>query len=167
MLWRISNHGDLAGLGGEKTDGRWHTAAKGKRIVYLAEHPALALIEALANLKGNPQLFPNTYQLIRIRVAVSVSREALVRRKLSDQWREDLFETRSAGDSWLAAGRSALLAVPSAPSPESLNYLFNPRHRHARGLTVDWHKRIVWDKRLFHIQGQNESPTVSGRAFSF
>jgi hypothetical protein len=31
--------------------------------------------------------------------------------------------------------------------------LFNPRHRAAGGLTVDWHRRIAWDKRLFHIQG--------------
>jgi len=77
VLWRISNHGDLAGLGGEKTSGRWHTAARGKRIVYLSEHPAVALIEALANLKGDPKLFPDTFQLIRISVADSVSREAV------------------------------------------------------------------------------------------
>lgn len=152
VLWRISNHRDLAGLGGEKTDGQWHTAARGKRIVYLSEHPALALVEAIANLKGDPQLFPNTCQLIRIRVADSVSSEVLVKDILSDKWREDLLETRSAGDSWLAAGRAALLAVPSGPSPESLNYLFNPRHKDAKGLAMDWHKRVAYDKRLFHLQ---------------
>jgi hypothetical protein len=64
VLWRISSHGDLTGLGGEKTDGSWHTAARGKRLVYLSEHPALALIEALANLQGDPKLFPDTYQLL-------------------------------------------------------------------------------------------------------
>ena len=149
MLWRISNHGDLAGLGGEKTSGRWHTAARGKRIVYLSEHPAVALIEALANLKGDPQLFPDTYQLIRINVAESVSREAPL--ILSKNWREDLVETRSRGDSWLSEGRSALLAVPSGPSPESLNYLFNPLHTDARGLAIEWHKRIGYDRRLFHL----------------
>jgi len=149
VLWRISNHGDLAGLGGEKTSGRWHTAARGKRIVYLSEHPAVALIEALANLKGDPQLFPDTYQLIRINVAESVSREAPL--ILSKNWREDLVETRSRGDSWLSEGRSALLAVPSGPSPESLNYLFNPLHTDARGLAIEWHKRIGYDRRLFHL----------------
>lgn len=151
MLWRISNHGDLAGLGGEKTNGRWHTAARGKRIVYLSEHPALALIEALANLKGDPGLFPDTYQLIRIGVAESVSREALDPNILSNNWREDIPETRLAGDSWLGNGRSAMLAVPSGPSPESLNYLFNPLHADARGLVIEWHKRIAYDMRLFHI----------------
>jgi len=128
VLWRISNHGDLAGLGGEKTHGRWHTAAKGKRIVCLSEHPALALLEALASLKGDPKLFPDTYQLIRTSVADSVSREELLPKILSDKWREDVHVTRSTGDSWLARGRSALFAVPSGPSPESLNYLFNPLH---------------------------------------
>jgi RES domain-containing protein len=151
VLWRISNHRDLAGLGGEKTDGRWHTAARGKRIVYLSEHPALALVEALANLKGNPKLFPDSYQLIRISVAASVSNEVLGENTLSDTWREGFPETRSAGDSWLASSRSALLTVPSGPSPESLNYLFNPRHKDARGLSMDWHRTICYDKRLFHI----------------
>jgi RES domain-containing protein len=151
VLWRISNHGDLGGLGGEKADGRWHTAARGKRIVYLSEHPALALIEALANLKGDPKLFPDTYQLIRISVADSVSREVLLSETLSDQWREDILETRVAGDSWLVRGRSALLAVPSVPSPESLNYLFNPDQSEAKGLAIEWHKRIAWDQRLFRI----------------
>jgi RES domain-containing protein len=154
VVWRISNHGDLAGWGGEKTNGRWHTAARGKRIVYLSEHQALALIEALANLKGTPKLFPDTYQLIRIGVADNVSRDVLDTHTLSKNWREDLVETRSAGDSWLSEGRSALLAVPSGPSPESLNYLFNPLHADARGLAIAWHKRIAWDMRLFHLSGQ-------------
>jgi RES domain-containing protein len=153
VLWRISNHGDLAGLGGEKTNGRWHTAARGKRIVYLSEHPALALIEALANMKGDPKLFPDTYQLIRIGVADGVSRDRLDGSILSNTWQENLPETRSAGDAWLRNRPSALLAVPSAPSPESLNYLLNPLHADARGLAIEWHKKIGYDKRLFHLSG--------------
>jgi RES domain-containing protein len=152
-LWRISNHSDLVGLGGEKADGRWHTAARGKRIVCLSEHPALALIETLANLKGNPGLFPDTYQLIRISVADSVSMEELAPGILANNWRDDIPQTRSAGDSWLADGRSALLSVPSAPSPESRNYLLNPLHKDASGLAMQWQKRIAWDKRLFRVSG--------------
>jgi RES domain-containing protein len=150
-LWRISNHADLTGLGGERTDGRWHTSARGKRIVYLSEHPALALIESLANLKGDPKLFPASYQLMKISVADSVSREALDPNILPPDWLEDIAGTRSTGDFWLANGRSALLAVPSAPSPESLNYLFNPLHADAQGLAMAWQKRIVYDKRLFRL----------------
>ena len=153
-LWRISNHSGLEGLGGEKTDGRWHTAARGKRIVYFSEHPALALVEVLANLKGNPKLFPDSYQLMKVNVADEVSTDALPTNILSNNWRANIGETQPAGDSWLARGSSALLAVPSAPSPESLNYLFNPLHKDAKGLVREWCQWIEYDKRLFHISAK-------------
>lgn len=150
-LWRISKHNDLVGLGGEKTDGRWHTLARGKRIVYLSEHPALALIEVVANLKGNPRLFPDTYQLMKVNVPQGVTVKTLVSKILKRNWRVNDKETRAAGDSWLAGGSSALLAVPSAPSPESLNYLLNPLHPDAKDLKIEWCKTIQYDRRLFHL----------------
>jgi RES domain-containing protein len=152
LLWRISNHKDLEGLGGEKTDDRWHTAARGKRIVYLSEHPALALIEVLANLKGNPKLFPDTYQLMKVSTADTVSEVVLASNSLAANWRENTSETRSAGDVWLAGRISAMLAVPSVPSPESINYLLNPLHPDAKGLTIEWCKWIEYDERLFHLR---------------
>jgi len=151
LLWRISNHCDLAGIRGEKSDGRWHTAERSKRIVYLSEHPALALIEALANLKGNPRLFPESYQLMKIIVGDTVSTEVLPDGALSHDWREHEAQTRSIGDSWLKQRISALLRVPSVPAPESMNYLVNPLHRDAPGLTVEWCRRTKYDKRLFHL----------------
>jgi RES domain-containing protein len=150
-LWRISNHGDLEGLGGERSDGRWHTAQRGKRIVYLAEHPAVALVEALVNLKGNPALFPDRYQLMKIS-ADSVSTTVFPAEVLPAGWRENLKETQLAGNSWLTEASSALLAVPSAPSPESLNYLFNPRHVQGKSVVVEWCRWIQHDKRLFQIR---------------
>ena len=42
-LWRISDFADLAGEGGLLVSGRWHS--RGRRIVYLSDHPATALIE--------------------------------------------------------------------------------------------------------------------------
>jgi RES domain-containing protein len=151
LLWRISRHCDLDGLGGERTDGRWHTAGRGKRIVYLSEHPALALVEVLANLKGRPELFPDRYQLMKVRAADSISTEAVDASAIAPDWRENASGTRSLGNSWLAAKKSALLAVPSAPSPESVNYLLNPLHTDASGLELEWCKWIEYDKRLFHV----------------
>jgi RES domain-containing protein len=151
-LWRISNHSDLEGLGGERSDGRWHTAHRGSRVVYLAEHPALALIEALANLKGNPALFPDRYQLMKIKAADTVPAAVFPADTLSGAWRQNLRETQSAGNSWLNEANSALLAVPSAPSPESLNYLFNPRRAEANSIVVEWCKSLAYDKRLFAIR---------------
>ncbi len=102
FLWRISNRCDLGGVGGERTDGRWHTAARGKRIVYLSEHPALALVEVLANLKGDPKLFPDAYQLIKIAVPDSVSADSVTAAALPHDWRTNLPQTQLTGDAWLA-----------------------------------------------------------------
>src|ERR1700733_10243385 len=131
LLWRVSNRNDLSGLGGERSDGRWHTAARGKRIVYFAEHPAVALIEVLVNLEGDPQLFPDTFHLIRAEAADSVPISTLDQDTLAPDWRDNIAKTQAIGDDWLRRGRTALLAVPSVPSPESLNYLLNPLHVHA------------------------------------
>jgi hypothetical protein len=75
---------------------------RGKRIVYLSQHPALALIEALANLNANPNLFPDAYQLIKIHVADGVSTGALTSHNLSRKWRQNRSETQAAGNSCLA-----------------------------------------------------------------
>jgi RES domain-containing protein len=147
-LWRLSNYNDLKGIGGEKLSGRWHTRASGRRIVYLSEHPALALIETLVNLKGTPKLLPNRYQLIKVTVQESVSTNLLDVAKLAPNWRDDLAATRPLGDGWLAGG-TALLGVPSVPCPEALNFLFNPLHKDAPGVAVEWSKWIEYDKRLF------------------
>jgi RES domain-containing protein len=142
----------LTGLGGEKADGRWHTAARGKRIVYLSEHPAVALIEALANLKGNPALFPTGYQLMKVMVEDSVSVEYRAATPQTLAYNEDIAATQGQGDSWLSKGSSALLAVPSIPSPESLNYLFNPLHPDATKISIEWCRWIEYDKRLFQVR---------------
>jgi RES domain-containing protein len=151
-LWRISNHADLIGLGGEKTDGRWHTAAKGKRVVYLSESPSLALIEVLANLRGDPRLFPDRYQLIEVKV---VDRVWELRRKITERSLKsahgDITVTRRRGDSWLMGLTSALMTVPSIPAPKSTNVLFNPLHRDAQGVSIGKKEWIFYDKRLFHL----------------
>lgn len=153
-LWRISNHAELNGYGGEKASGRWHTASRGKRIVYLAEHPALALIEVLVNLKTRPGLLPDVYRLLKINIERNVSESAVSLDSLSAEWRERLTETRTVGDTWLTRTDSALLLVPSAAVPESFNYLLNPYHADAQRLAVEWHKQIAFDKRLIQLQSR-------------
>jgi RES domain-containing protein len=145
VFWRISNRCDLEGIGAEKAHGRWHTAARGQRLVYLSEHPAAALIEVLANTQANPKLLPDAYQLIK----VTAPDEAAGR--LSATWREKIAETRSLGGDWLSNKSSALLTVPSVPSPESFNCLFNPMHADARHIQIEWCKWLKYDHRLFRV----------------
>jgi RES domain-containing protein len=100
-------------LGAEKSDGRWHAAARGKRIVRLSEHPAAALIEML-----NQNILP-------------------------PQWRDEIATTQTLADQWLQSSSSALMAVPGLPSPESLNHLSNPLHQDAVHVTVAWCRRLI------------------------
>jgi hypothetical protein len=104
------------------------------------------LIEVLANLKGNPRPFPDSYLLLKITIAEHVATGVLELNSLVSNWRDDLNQTKS-----IAGGNSASLTVPSVPSPESMNHLFNPLHRDAKGLVIEWCRWIKYDKRLLHI----------------
>jgi RES domain-containing protein len=150
-LWRISNHADLTGLGGERLKGRWHTRRPGKRIVYLAEHPAVALVENLVSLDTDPQSIPSHFQLLKVSAPAATTAANLTPSQFAGIDPQDPVSTQAIGDAWLAAGRSALLRVPSIPSPESWNYLLNPLHADASKLKLDWARPITYDKRLFHL----------------
>jgi RES domain-containing protein len=157
-LWRISNHCDLSGVGGERSDGRWHTAARGKRIVYLSEHPALALIETLVNLKGDPRRFPEKYQLLELSVENRLIEHVPIAdlRGAPPDSRGPIESTRRIGDDWLAGQSSVLLKVPSIPCPFSWNFLFNPIHPDAAAATkIESCNWIEYDKRLFRIRSSS------------
>jgi RES domain-containing protein len=149
FLWRISNHRDLEGRSAKIYTARWHTAGEGKRVVYLEEHPAVALIEVLVNVQGDQTELSRDYQLIKVAVPDDVCLDRVPEASLSKNWREKPAETQLLGNAWLSECRSALLAVPSASSPESTNYLLNPLHGDARKLSIEWARRIEYDKRLF------------------
>jgi RES domain-containing protein len=135
VLWRISNYADLRGLGGLRAPGRWHLA--GGPFVYLAEHPAAALLEILVHAElASPDDLPDTYQLMRIEVSPRASIAEIGKDALPADWRDDLAWSRDAGSEWLAGGSSVLLRVPSAVTPYTNNYLMNPQHVHADELSI-------------------------------
>ena len=151
VLWRISIYRDLIGMGGELSSGRWHTLAEGKRVVYLSEHPALALVETLVNLRNRPRNLAAEYQLLRIEAPDNVRVEQIPAELLAKNWRDDLKLTRELGDDWILRGQSAFLAVPSVPAPESTNYLFNPLHAEAAGVQIEWSRWLRYDERFFRL----------------
>ncbi len=148
-LWRISIRCDLEGLGGEYSDGRWHTAAPGKRLVYLSEHPALALLETLVNMSGKPNQVSSVFQLLKVTVPDGVPTEELGPARLDTNWDRNRDVTQPLGDTWLAEATSALLRVPAAPLPESWNCLLNPLHPDASRIQIEWCRWIAYDDRLF------------------
>ncbi|HEX8713443.1 MAG TPA: RES family NAD+ phosphorylase, partial [Terracidiphilus sp.] len=122
----------------------------------LSESPAGALLESLANLQGNPALFPEKYQLLEISVPEDVYASMVFPSGGSPASRAfskamSLSLTREKGDNWLRNNVSALAGVPSFPSPYSLNILLNPKHPDARRISIKACRRIKYDRRLFHL----------------
>ena len=153
-FWRISDFADLNGEGGRLAPGRWHN--RGRPIVYMSEHPALALLENIVHLDIDLADLPHAYQLLEVEVPATVRADALVADDLaarSPDWRNDLSFTRSLGDGWLAAGRTALFRVPSVVLPKSTNVLLNPLHGDARLARIVSTTRPPYDARLFRGAG--------------
>ena len=149
-LWRISNHPDLRGEGGLRAPARWHT--RGHAIVYTAETPTGALLEALVHLEvDSVHALPKSYQLLRILLPDQVPLEELSLASLPADWKRTTLLTRSIGDAWLAAGRTAALRVPSAVSPHAFNVLLNPRLLRGAGIRVTARNRYPFDARLFKV----------------
>ena len=129
ILWRISNHVSLAGDGGMRASGRWHT--RGRRVVYCSESPAAALLEILVHFEIDVRDLPTRYRLLKLRAPDALVIEGLLAADLPTDWLEHTDRTRAIGDRWLQAGRSALLRVPSVVVPETFNVLLNSGHAHA------------------------------------
>jgi RES domain-containing protein len=143
-LWRVSRHVDLSGAGGLSASARWH--ARGRRVVYGAESPALAVLEVLVHLEIDASDHPRGYHLVEIHAPDDVMDVDL--RALRKTWQIREFDTRALGDAWLAAGETLLLRVPSAVVPGSWNYLINPGHPRMRRVRIVATTPDPFDRRL-------------------
>jgi RES domain-containing protein len=146
FLWRISNHHSLAGDGGLRASGRWHT--RGRRVVSCAENPAAALLEILVHFEIEIGDLPARYRLLKIAVPDDVRVQNVVLADLDRNWIENMQTTRAIGDIWLTQGVTALLMVPSAIVPETFNVLVNPAHPDVVRITTAQATDHVMDPRL-------------------
>lgn len=145
-LWRLYRraHGPgLDGAGGRYAAGRWHN--QGTPVVYFGVGAAIVVLEKLAHL--NPDTLPADLMLGLFEGDVSAE----------DVWPgtstpipdlEDIDVTRSAGQDWLASGRSCVLRVPSVVVPEERNLVLNPQHAQARQLRLVIERPFTFDGRL-------------------
>jgi RES domain-containing protein len=147
ILWRISNHADLSGVGGLYASARWHT--QGRPIVYLAETPSSALLEILVHLELQELERPDRYRLLKVEVVEGAAFEEVELASLSPAWQIDELQTQARGDAWLQKSETALLRVPSAITPETWNWLLNPRHKDAARLRIIASATHPYDPRLF------------------
>jgi RES domain-containing protein len=143
ILWRISRHIELNGRGGILFAGRWHYA--GAPVVYLAESPAGALIEACVNTSVND--VPPSFTLLMIS-GPDLHFEEIEMSSLERGWKDRVEITRELGSAWLRRGRGALLRVPSALVPETANLLLNPLHADAKLFQIEDSFIYPFDERL-------------------
>jgi RES domain-containing protein len=144
VLWRISRHHELDGLGGLRAPGRWHE--RGSPVVYLTESSAGALLEVCVHTAANN--IPPSYTLLEITVPATIIPELLDLTVLPTDWPENLEATRAIGSEWLRSMRSALFRVPSAIVPATHNILLNPAHGEARKIEITGIMKYPFDARL-------------------
>jgi RES domain-containing protein len=114
-------------------------------MVYTAETWSLAALEVLVNLEGPAR----GYSMVRCSFPDLVV-EALTPSSLPEGWRQSPAPTGLAalGDAWVARASSVVLAVPSAVTPDEVNYLLNPRHPDFDKVTIHPPEPYVYDQRL-------------------
>ena len=143
VLWRISRHRELSGTGGLRAAGRWHHA--GRPIVYLAESPAGALLEVCVHTSAND--VPPEFTLLRIE-GQDLDLPSISVKNLPEDWWTRFDVTRDLGSAWLERNEGALLRVPSAIVPETMNCLLNPSHGRAAEFRITDSIAYPFDLRL-------------------
>ena len=113
------------GEGARRYGGRWNS--KGKRCLYLASSPSLALLEIMVHLDDYSLLAD--YLLYQMEIPDSSLLE-LDSDSLPGDWDADPapLSTARIGDEWLATLASMALFVPSTIVPIEHNILVNPAH---------------------------------------
>jgi RES domain-containing protein len=143
VLWRISRHRDLSGIGGLRAAGRWHYA--GHVIVYMAETPASALLEVCVHTSAND--VPPEFTLLKIE-GPEVEVPSVTNDNVPVGWRSQPEITCDIGTAWLEKNNSVLLQVPSVIVPKTVNYLFNPSHKQAANFYIAEAFSYPFDQRL-------------------
>ena len=114
------------GEGARRYGGRWNS--KGKRCLYLASSPSLALLEIMVHLDDYSLLAD--YALYQMEIPDSSLLE-LDSDSLPDDWDADPapLSTAQIGDEWLTSLASTALYMPSTIIPMEKIILINPAHQ--------------------------------------
>jgi RES domain-containing protein len=139
QAWRVGRaaYADLSGEGARRHGGRWNSP--GLPMVYLAEHPALAVLEVRVHLDLPLDLIPEDYILMQVDLPDEPPEQVTVMPS----------DPRAEGDSWLRACRTAVLRVPSVIVPTATNLLLNPKHPRAIDAQVSSSQPFQFDARLW------------------
>jgi RES domain-containing protein len=100
---------------------RWHTA--GHPVIYTAQSLSLAALEILVRLKQTNDIQPFCAYSAEIPDQLILKPDSFPAR-----WQSRIAVSRRFGDTWLEAGTSPALLVPTVIMRGEWNVLINPRH---------------------------------------
>lgn len=147
--WRICKARHLTtafdGRGAAEHPGRWNPA--GVPVVYLAESRSLASLEVLVHAEDFTLLTAIRWVAVPVTFAESLLQTP---KRVPDDWREQPAPptTQEFGRSWVDAGASVVLRVPSVVTAGEFNFLLNPRHPDFRRLRIGPPEPFAFDPRL-------------------
>lgn len=135
----------MNGDGARFYGGRWNSP--GRPVVYTSSTTSLAALEMLAHL--SKATVPSDLVIHEIEVPPALLPIPAFLGALPSGWQQPgCTACRAAGDAWLAARTSAILAVPSAVIVTEFNYLLNPLHPDFALLTIGPAVPFAYDSRL-------------------
>lgn len=118
-------------------------------MVYSSANIALAALETLSYIRAGG--LPFNRFLVRLDIPDDVWTHRTVLAPLPGGW--DAIPSgitgERTGDSWVAAGTSAVLVVPSVIIADEHNILVNPAHTDSSKIVASTIKRFVYDPRFF------------------
>ncbi len=149
-LWRICRQvrakDAFSGDGARLYGGRWNSP--GVRVVYTSTSLALAAIETFVNLE--PNLRPDDLVSIECELPDDIQMARLRPDDLPRHWYTTRSESlRRFGDSWIRAGSTVALRVPSAAIRGEWNVLLNPAHPQFAKVRTYEPRAFEFDVRMF------------------
>jgi RES domain-containing protein len=151
VAWRLTKARHAAhafdGEGARLEGGRWNP--RGIPVVYMADHPALAALEAFVNLKAAAAKIE--FVIFRVEIPAEVPLLELAIADLPLRWRDEppTRETMAIGEKWIREGRAAVHKVPSVLVPGAANFVLNPRHPAASRVRIGAVVRFSFDPRMW------------------
>ena len=159
LLRRVRRTGPLRGFalcprldledGSCSSAARWHSA--GRRVLYLADTPTGALLEARVHLLAHRARLPRGFHMHEVEIPARASLAELPATRLPPRWKQRQRWSRALGDAWHASGASAVLRVPSALVDGASNYVLNLEHDALARLRVVDGVVHRFDARLFTV----------------
>jgi RES domain-containing protein len=117
-------------------------------VVYLAENPSSVSLEVLVHLEMDDEHQPDSFHLLKVEVPDELNKEEIPLKSLRLGWRAKEAITPAIGYEWLFRSSCALMRVPFVITPDTYNWLLNPRHSDATSVAIVEIEKHLYDSRL-------------------